>query len=205
MYFYTEKPIYLHSHKQTDPIFTRNHLTHKYSTLFFQENGRSVPDLTASPGRAPPPARLKDQPPMVIQSDFRKVTIIVISHHQPHRLPPYGKTAPASTAHKKLSGISVTRDYSEMKFRLHNVRKKRAKIESDKQSSFMRSRFVYRRIVVCALCNKRGAKFRQWRGGGFWNGDVFFIKKASFVCGCRIVELVKSSLKLVGNVNVVWY
>lgn len=44
----------------------------------YQENGRAAPDLTASPGRAPPgppqPPRANHAPPCVLQPDFRKVT-----------------------------------------------------------------------------------------------------------------------------------
>ncbi|XP_069354599.1 rho GTPase-activating protein 100F isoform X6 [Maniola hyperantus] len=43
-----------------------------------KENGRAAPDLTASPGRAPPgppqPARANHAPPCVLQPDFRKVS-----------------------------------------------------------------------------------------------------------------------------------
>ncbi|XP_030033652.2 rho GTPase-activating protein 100F [Manduca sexta] len=43
-----------------------------------QENGRAAPDLTASPGRAPPgppqPPRANHAPPCVLQPDFRKVS-----------------------------------------------------------------------------------------------------------------------------------
>ncbi|KAL0840168.1 hypothetical protein ABMA28_015460 [Loxostege sticticalis] len=45
---------------------------------FLQENGRAAPDLTASPGRAPPgppqPPRANHAPPCVLQPDFRKVS-----------------------------------------------------------------------------------------------------------------------------------
>lgn len=52
----------------------------------FQENGRSVPDLTASPGRAPPGPMPNNQnaggmqqrqgvkEPVLLQGDFRKVS-----------------------------------------------------------------------------------------------------------------------------------
>ncbi|XP_046960780.1 rho GTPase-activating protein 100F isoform X2 [Vanessa cardui] len=43
-----------------------------------KENGRAAPDLTASPGRAPPgpaqPSRANHAPPCVLQPDFRKVS-----------------------------------------------------------------------------------------------------------------------------------
>ncbi|CAG4941587.1 unnamed protein product [Parnassius apollo] len=46
--------------------------------LFKGENGRAAPDLTASPGRAPPgppqPPRANHAPPCVLQPDFRKVS-----------------------------------------------------------------------------------------------------------------------------------
>ncbi|KPJ09811.1 Rho GTPase-activating protein 100F [Papilio machaon] len=48
------------------------------STVTSCENGRAAPDLTASPGRAPPgppqPARANHAPPCVLQPDFRKVS-----------------------------------------------------------------------------------------------------------------------------------
>lgn len=46
--------------------------------FLFQDNGREALDLTASPLRAPaaaPNSRTPHPPPMVIQGDFRKVTI----------------------------------------------------------------------------------------------------------------------------------
>ncbi|CAG9784899.1 unnamed protein product [Diatraea saccharalis] len=64
----------------TSPI-DRQILTHSQRVslkCYSQENGRAAPDLTASPGRAPPglpqPPRANHAPPCVLQPDFRKVT-----------------------------------------------------------------------------------------------------------------------------------
>lgn len=54
--------------------FLWKYLIYKINYLL-QDNGREVPDITASPGRAPPVpnTRPAHPPPMVIQGDFRKV------------------------------------------------------------------------------------------------------------------------------------
>lgn len=68
--------------------YTSNKLKIEFCVFFFvcvQENGRSVPDLTASPGRAPPGPMPTNQnaalnqrqtvkEPVLLQGDFRKVS-----------------------------------------------------------------------------------------------------------------------------------